>query len=301
MTKSLNCYTDDLHYLRDELHRLDGLLRLAVQRARASGKDSDPFEGLYISDEDADHLLEEGIPLGHNILSSSSKAFLIQSAKASSGQKEEGNIPNGNEPRLRKLAETFSLSHAEIDAVLICLAVELDTKYEKLYAYLQDDLTRKRPTLGFIIDLFCTSPEEKITIRRLFLPGAPLFKHGIIEPAEEREGCPNLTSALRLNTDVLAYILNNVLMLMPVRRIPQKGTDLEAEAFSQTHNRQPCRYRRHRHINPGSHHPSSPGWRSWPSCWQRTRRAPSAPCRAPTAAAGGKRQRLSADRWSWGS
>jgi AAA+ superfamily predicted ATPase len=211
MTESTTCCTDDKHQLLDELRRLDSLLRRGVQRARAQGNESDPFKGLYISDKDADLLLEECTLQNQDLLSSSSRADDVYAAKASVGQRgrAEESLPSRNEPRLRKLARTFSLSNIELNAVVICLAVELDKKYGKLYAYLQDDLTRKRPTLGFIIDLLCPNPEEKIAIRHLFLPEALLFKHGIIELAEERDGSSNLASALRLNSDVLAYILGD--------------------------------------------------------------------------------------------
>ena len=65
--------------------------------------------------------------------------------------------------------------------MIICLSSELDPKY------------------------------EKIAIRHLFLPDAPLFKHGILELAEEGNGSrPQLTSALRLNLDVLADILGEI-------------------------------------------------------------------------------------------
>ena len=67
-----------------------------LHRAKAHGDDSDPFKGLYISDEDADLLLEERIPQGHNFFMSSSKAVEIQADEA---------------------CATFSLSDVEIDGV----------------------------------------------------------------------------------------------------------------------------------------------------------------------------------------
>ncbi|GEM_PF-5594758 len=104
MTESIACYKDDKHHLRDELRRLDSLLRPAVQRARIQENDSDPFKGLYISDEDADHLLEERIPQGQNLFLSSSKAAEIQAVKASADKSAENRLQNGNETWLRKLA-----------------------------------------------------------------------------------------------------------------------------------------------------------------------------------------------------
>ena len=48
------------------------------------------------------------------------------------------------------LATRFGLSPLERQAVLVCLAPELDRKYDTLYAYLQQDITRKRPSADLV-------------------------------------------------------------------------------------------------------------------------------------------------------
>ena len=45
--------------------------------------------------------------------------------------------------RLGRLQKVFGLSPFELDVVLIALAPELDLRYEKLYAFLHDDIDRK--------------------------------------------------------------------------------------------------------------------------------------------------------------
>ena len=57
--------------------------------------------------------------------------------------------------RLDRLARLFGLSTLDIDILLICLAPELDNRYERLYAYLQDDVTRKRPSVDLVFNLLC--------------------------------------------------------------------------------------------------------------------------------------------------
>ena len=45
-------------------------------------------------------------------------------------------------------------------ALLIALAPEIDPRYERLYAYLQDDVTRKRPSIDLTLNLLpATSPK----------------------------------------------------------------------------------------------------------------------------------------------
>src|SRR4030095_4120285 len=58
---------------------------------------------------------------------------------------------------LADLGRMFSLSPFEEDCIVISLAPELNLKYAKLYAYLQDDITRKQPTVDFVLRLLCGS------------------------------------------------------------------------------------------------------------------------------------------------
>jgi ATP-dependent 26S proteasome regulatory subunit len=52
------------------------------------------------------------------------------------------------------LCRRFELTGFEQAAVLMALAVEADEKYERLFAYLQDDVTQKRPTAAFCAKVF---------------------------------------------------------------------------------------------------------------------------------------------------
>ena len=45
---------------------------------------------------------------------------------------------------------------AEREVLVICLAAEVNLKYERLYAYLHDDVTKKRPTVDLVLRLLCS-------------------------------------------------------------------------------------------------------------------------------------------------
>ncbi|MFM6320471.1 MAG: hypothetical protein ACKPE8_17285, partial [Dolichospermum sp.] len=53
---------------------------------------------------------------------------------------------------LHWLQKTYQLDDIEIKIMAIALAVELDRNYEKLYAYLQDDVRAKRPTVDLALN-----------------------------------------------------------------------------------------------------------------------------------------------------
>ena len=51
----------------------------------------------------------------------------------------------------------LGFSDFEMDVLLVAFAVEVDLRYERLYAWLQDDATRRRPSVALALDLLCES------------------------------------------------------------------------------------------------------------------------------------------------
>ena len=49
------------------------------------------------------------------------------------------------------LGNLFGLTPFEEQVVLIALAPEIDSKYQRLFAYLQDDFSRRRPSVGLAL------------------------------------------------------------------------------------------------------------------------------------------------------
>ncbi len=79
----------------------------------------------------------------------------------------------------------FGLDQFDIDALLLALASELDLRYERLFGYLQDDVTRKRPTVDLILSLLCPDDGERLALRARFAADAPLLRHGLIRLAAD--------------------------------------------------------------------------------------------------------------------
>lgn len=83
-------------------------------------------------------------------------------------------------PPLASLAERYGLSWFDCAVILIALAPEMDLRYERLYAYLQDDVARRRPTVDLILNLLCPSAAERLDFRACFAPDAVLVRHRLI-------------------------------------------------------------------------------------------------------------------------
>ena len=179
--------------LQPALLRLDLRLGLAVEtfRGELAERARDPLRGLYISEADVDALLAGASP-----------AELSQRLGAS----EIG----GSAPRLDRLACAYGLDGFEQDVLLACLAPEIDLRYERLYAYLQDDVTRKRPTVDLLLRLFGTS----VRAREALGPAGTLVREGLLQarPDEATDPTSLLARPLRVDERLVEYLLGSDLL-----------------------------------------------------------------------------------------
>ncbi|OPX90946.1 MAG: ATP-dependent zinc metalloprotease FtsH [Pelotomaculum sp. PtaB.Bin104] len=107
------------------------------------------------------------------------------------------------------LSRVFGLTTFEDKCVVISLAVELDRKYEKLYAFLNDDVTCKDPTIDLAMKLLCATPEEKLSARMSFTPRSNLCRYILKEDESTGAGSALLLKALRLDERIMRFLLNS--------------------------------------------------------------------------------------------
>lgn len=211
-------FRDSVDHILAEMNRLDLLLRRAVLIARQSRSSTAPdeFRGLVISDDNVDRMVDTVDFLGDIWKMDDS---LVKSAGAmdqelNSRQVEirgrmEASAQEGKKLALPHLALCCGLSPAEVDILLMALAPELDPRYETLYSYLQNDMTRKNASMNLTLDLICRSEEEKIKARQLFSPDAPLLHFHLIELHEESydRHPTELRRFLRIDETVTRFLL----------------------------------------------------------------------------------------------
>ncbi len=176
------------------LAHLDLRLRLAVeeQRAELTERARDPFRGLYISEADVEALLADTPDAAR------ARQLLLEQP------------PAAVSPRLARLVRGFGLDALEQEALLVCLAPDIDLRYERLYAYLQDDVTRRRPTVDLILRLLVPSPEARVEARRALGPGGRLLRHGLLALADDAAvNWPLLARPLRVDERVVEYLLGS--------------------------------------------------------------------------------------------
>ena len=81
-----------------------------------------------------------------------------------------------------RLVTEFSLSPIEQDILLLAVAPEIDLKYETLFAYLNNDITRKWPTFDLALRIGAAVAGQRSEVRRCLLPEAKLFSSGLVQP-----------------------------------------------------------------------------------------------------------------------
>jgi hypothetical protein len=202
-------------HLQAELRRIDLLIRRQVLCWQKAGQDPrDAFRGLYIADSEAAALSEH--PLGahwgqYGSLSPEEEAWfdraIAKACQEASVLIEQAHA-QGVVPRLERLAASFGWEAFDRDAFLICAAPFLDLKYERLYGYLQDDVTRKRPSVNLILDLLCPAGTERFERLAHFSADAPLFKGRFLEKVQDPAGKPPLLSqSLQVDESVVSWLL----------------------------------------------------------------------------------------------
>jgi hypothetical protein len=181
-----------LRHLQLMMTRLDLLVHREVRRVQQVNQaNSEAFNGQFISDAEAEALLKKPFGSHRRLLDEQNEArqtAVYQKAWSQANEQVAAflqRLPDGEQPRLAHLADAFGLSDFEVDALLICLAPALDTRYERLYGYLLDDATRKRPTVNLILDLLAGTDPRRLLMLPAFADDAPLFRTGFVETVAE--------------------------------------------------------------------------------------------------------------------
>ncbi|HEX9094729.1 MAG TPA: ATP-binding protein, partial [Candidatus Dormibacteraeota bacterium] len=188
-----------IHVMR-RLELVESRVRAAVARRRTADPETDDrFRGLYISQTHVDRLLaDQAAPAPPD--PAAAKAREEIEAAADVAEKE------GADLRLRHLARNFGLDEIDVELLLIAMAPDVDARFERLYGFLQDDVSRRRASVGLGLEL-CGLPSSGAYARSRLAAGAPLVDDYLVL-VEEGER-PVLTRSLRVPDRVTAHLLGS--------------------------------------------------------------------------------------------
>jgi AAA+ superfamily predicted ATPase len=193
--------------LQGDLQRLNVRLRVLLSSCRRTADDDSlkPFRGLVVSDEEAASLLED---LDQWLLRPDHyRQPTCDPDPDGAWDPQAANREGGS--HLDRLCRILRLSLAERRCLVAVLAPEVDTRYERVFAYLQDDVTRKAPGLGLLLDLI--EPQDPLAARRLFLPGSNLLRWQLLQLSNRPIGepCTLLARGAHLDERIVEYLLDD--------------------------------------------------------------------------------------------
>ncbi|MGY2125503.1 ATP-binding protein [Nocardia gipuzkoensis] len=189
-----------LRYLLARLAVIEARVRRAVAQRRADDpQPDDPFRGLYLSDDAVDRLLSSArAPLVPDPLEARRAAEAEAIAAAVRAE--------GEQVRLARVIEEFGLDGLDAEVLLVALAPDVDSRFEWLYGYLNDDVTRRRATVGLALSL-CGVPAAAAAGRARFSAESALVSGGLVTIVESDR--PLLARTLRIPDRVVGYLLGD--------------------------------------------------------------------------------------------
>ena len=204
----LQPYANSYENLEDELRRLDLSIRLRTRTLRLQNQTAPEGQisrTAYITPDDVEWLLEKSG--AENAVDAEAAAMREELARLRT--EIDARVERSQEERvflaLPQLCSLFGLSSFERDAIVICMAPELRRKYDRLYAYLQDDITRKRPSVDLILELLCDTEAQRWSARKLLGDSATLLRAGLIRKVDDPHspsGSSGLAQFLKLDARI---------------------------------------------------------------------------------------------------
>jgi hypothetical protein len=187
-------YRDSVEHLLAELARLDVLVKreLTIVRDTTPEGQPDDLRGLVITETEMDLLADLPDYLGERWRRQERLAPELAALDARAAELHEeiqervaASHAAGISLALPRLAYRFGLSPREIDLLLVALAPEIEVRYETLYAYLQNDVTRKRPCVDLALNLVSRSARDKLAARRDLEPDGTLISQSLLTLGDE--------------------------------------------------------------------------------------------------------------------
>jgi hypothetical protein len=188
------------------LRPLNRALRAAVEHqgqvaARLFHPDVTP---LCVTEEQVQTLLDDVDQLFVERESQSSSAVLTAEEAVAEEQLRATCLASGITLPLDRVTEALELSRFEVDAILLCAAVELDRSYERIFAYILDDLNRRYPCVELLSTVTANSLAEACAHRQTLGPYGKLRRTGVLHAFGEP--ATSLRQELRLSPGLLAFL-----------------------------------------------------------------------------------------------
>lgn len=219
-------FADNWSYLKAELAWLDRLLMRSLAKQRQTNQEVDRV-ARSAADRATSHWWKGFITLdpsrGGSLVPKHSPQIMHPLGRY--GDRLEASHNQNIRLAIPTLCDRLELGHFERDLLVLCLAPEISRRYEKLYAFLNNDETNcKQPTVDLALRLLCRSDAEWRNARNAFIATSPLIKRKIIQlylPSNSNARSL-LSKAMLLSDKAVTYFLSEDLPIEKIIPKPRK-------------------------------------------------------------------------------
>lgn len=194
-----------LREFQREFARLDILLHRQIERQQAATQvdsDGSQLSAYYMTAAQAYKRVQQHFGMGSVAPLADETIYneaLFEAEQTNSDTRTDSSC-------FSELVNLLGLDDFARDVLLICLAPALDLRYGDLYAYLQDDLTRKWPSVNLILDLLCPSNPERLLYLRYFTEESALWHYRLVSPNKTNEHIPLLNQTIRPDENIVLWL-----------------------------------------------------------------------------------------------
>jgi SpoVK/Ycf46/Vps4 family AAA+-type ATPase len=230
-------FDSPLDHIELELRWTALRLAIIVERSRRKRSVGPPAEyrGLYVTDEEVDVLLAGALEDASGVEQLLARANEL---RLEIDQRSAASRAAGRQTPLQQVAADFGLSEAEQRVLVLALAPNIEPAYEKIYAYTNDDITRRWPTVGLALEVLSDDRDAALGLRHLFYQDSNLCRNQLLIVSETGTPRPPLLSRQTvIHSHVSEFLLGQRVLDPALRRVaqlvaPQGTPSPEAEALS---------------------------------------------------------------------
>lgn len=202
-------YIDFFEHLSEELSLLRLCLAGHLRRLKADGAEAGETKGIFISEEEIVSILsapgtrEEGA--GGYPEGSSLDSAIQDGSQKIAGRLAASGLEVEQFPLLR-IARIFGLSSFDMRILVMALAPEVDRRFERIYAYLNDDMSKRSPSIGLAFALFSPDLRQRAEAWHSLSPEGPLRAFGLVTLSEDGPDAGFMSRRFRLTGSISRYL-----------------------------------------------------------------------------------------------
>jgi hypothetical protein len=194
-------YRDTREHIEDIRRWIDVCLHQCLM-AEETATEGASIPGWAMSQERARSLLGSAyMTEDEEVLRRERQRLEVEIARRAAASRSEG-----ARPRFAALAEAFDLNKTDQEILALTLAPELDGRYARVFGFLNDDLTRRRPTPSLLKQVLLSEDQLAWDVRQM-LAGEGVLSEFRLLTADRNDPAPASEVGLVVAPEIVAYLL----------------------------------------------------------------------------------------------